>query len=40
MRRRVRFPVYLRCFVVFGEAGEDGEEVQAGLGEGLFLRVS
>lgn len=32
VRRIVRFPVYLRELVVGGEAGDEGEEVQAGLG--------
>lgn len=35
MVRRVRFPIYLRVFVGVGKAGEEREEVQAGLGQGL-----
>lgn len=38
VRRVVGFPVDLCALVVGGEAGEQGEEVEAGLGQGLCWR--
>lgn len=35
MVRRVRFPIHPRVFVGVRETGEDREEVQARLGQGL-----